>query len=61
LNKYLSRNEFSGDESVHLLILEVFKTDLGEDIISRKKAKKPFTEDELWDMADNLISALAYL
>jgi serine/threonine protein kinase len=44
-----------------MLILEVFDTDLDEDIQLKKSTGKIFSEDELWDMADNLISALAYL
>ena len=43
------------------MILEPFDSDLHEDIESRKKQGLSFTEDELWDMANNLISALAYM
>ena len=44
-----------------MLILEVFDSDLNENIRIRKDQNRHFSEDELWDMADNLISALAYL
>ena len=41
--------------------MEVFQKDLNEEIRYRKFKNTPFSEDELWDMADNLISGLAYL
>jgi len=60
-NFQLNYEAFSDDERLHMLILEVFDSDLEEDIQLKDQTGKIFSEDELWDMADNLISALAYL
>ena len=61
MGKNFSDDFFGREDHIGLIIMEAFQSDLSSDIRKRSHNKRPFTETELWDMADQMIKALAYL
>jgi serine/threonine protein kinase len=47
------------NENADLIVFESFETDLEEQIQKRSEAGKEYSENELWEIADSVISGLA--
>jgi hypothetical protein len=57
--RHIPSEDWSRKELCDILLLEAFTRNLEDEFNQRRKTKRPYTEDELWQIADACICALA--